>query len=471
MKTDLSLRLLEHLRKSQLLDSELWREIYARDASYFDIKPECIVRPSSLQQVKEVLAVARATGTGITFRAGGTSLSGQTVNTGIICELRTQWNDFEVRDKGNRIWFEPGLTARQVNNILKPHHTHIGPDPASSSAAMMGGILSNNSSGMTAGVTHNSYHTLSSLKFMLANGHVYDSAVAEDRKRFMHEERELCEGLLKIREEIMRSDEMRNKIITKYKIKNVTGYSMNAFVDYEDPMDIFIHVLIGSEGTLAFIVSGELDTLPLYSVYSSSMLYFEDVTKAAATAATLGDSGAMAVEMMDYASLMTSRGLSPDLPAGTTAMLIDFGANSSEEMADLTGSMESVISRLPGLIHFDDFTHTVDQRAELWKIRDGVFPCVAGARVPGSTVILEDVVAPVRQLDSLVEGVQRLFKQYGFEGAIFGHARDGNIHPLVTSKMDSQKALDRFRHFMDGLVDHVVNLNGSLKGNMAREEQ
>lgn len=464
MTTDLSRQLREFLSKKQILDSELWREIYARDASYFDLKPQCIVRPTTIEQVRGILAIARKNGIGVTFRTGGTSLSGQSVNTGIICELRTEWKRSEVRDNGKKIWFEPGLTARQVNNILKPHHHHIGPDPASSSAAMMGGILSNNSSGMTAGVAYNSYHTLSSMEFMLANGHTYNSASPADRKRFAGEERDLCAGLMQIRADILANDSIRNKIITKYKIKNVTGYAMNAFVDYDDPIDIFSHAIIGSEGTLAYIISGELNTLPNHSVYSSAMLYFSDVTKAAATAATLGASEAIAVEMMDYASLRSSQGLSNDMPLGTTAMLIDFGASSPEEMAEKISSMKSVIARLQGLIHYDDFTRTVAQRAALWRIRDGVFPCVAGVRDPGATVILEDVAAPVEQLDLLVEGVQQLFHAHGYDGAIFGHARDGNIHPLVTSKMDSQKSVDNFKRFMDGFVDHVLSLNGSLKG-------
>ena len=464
MTEDLNHTLRGFLDKDQILDSELWREIYARDASYFNLKPECVVRPKTVEQVRGIMAAAQAAGLGVTFRTAGTSLSGQTVNTGIICELRCDWKRAEVRDGGKKVWFEPGLTADQVNNLLRSHKVKIGPDPASSKAAMMGGILSNNSSGMEAGVAHNSYHTLSSIEFMLANGNQYDSAKPEDRKRFEETEKELCEGLLKIRAKIMADDRVRNKIETKYKIKNVTGYAMNSFVDFDNPMDIFTHVLIGSEGTLAYIISAELNTLPLYSHYTSAMLYFADVTKAAAQAATLGAAGAIAVEMMDYASLRASQGLSSDMPEGTTAMLIDFGANSSEELEMITERMKPVISQLPGIVHCGEFTTTVAERARLWKIRDGVFPCVAGARIPGSAVILEDVAAPVEQLDQLVEGVQRLFDRHGYQGAIFGHARDGNIHPLVTSRMDDQRSLDNFRGFMDGFVDHVLSLNGSLKG-------
>lgn len=457
-------RLNGFLFKNQILDSELWREIYARDASYFDIKPKCIVRPKNIDEVRQVIRVARESGLGVTFRTGGTSLSGQTVNNGIICELRTQWNRCEVRDDGRRVWFEPGLTADQVNRHLRGFHTHIGPDPASSSAAMMGGILANNSSGMEAGVRHNSYHTLSSIEFMLSNGNSYDSAIPAGRKRFHEQERELCKGLAEIRQEIISDTETREKIIRKYRIKNVTGYAMNSFVDFEDPFDIFCHLLIGSEGTLAYIISAELNTLPLYSTYTSSMLYFPDVTSAAASAAWLGNTGALAVEMMDYASLRSSQGLKSDMPQGTTAMLIDYGADSPETLAETITSLEPQIRKIKNLSGMDQFTHTVAERAHLWRIRDGVFPCVAGARIPGATVILEDIAAPVEQLDRLVEGVQNLFRLHGYDGAIFGHARDGNIHPLVTAKMDSAKATDNFKRFMEKFVEHTLNLDGSLKG-------
>lgn len=452
------------LRNDQILDTDLWREIYARDASYFNITPMCVLRPANTQQVQKIIQLAHETGTSITFRAGGTSLCGQTLGTGLICELRTNFTKSEVRQNGKKIWFEPGLTANQVNNILAPHHAHIGPDPASSAAAMMGGILNNNSSGMEAGVIHNSYHTLSSIEFILANGNRYNSASPEDRKRFAEEERHLCRGLLDIRQKIMADDAIRNKIVTKYRIKNVTGYAMNSFVDFSDPMDIFAHLLIGSEGTLAYIASAELDTLPLFTTYSSSLLYFPDVTTAAASAAWLGESGALAVEMMDYASLRSTQGLASDMPAGTTAMLIDYGAESPEEMAEKIASLRPRILKIKGLMHMDNFTDTIAARQHLWNIRDGVFPCVSGARIPGSTVILEDVAAPVAELDRLVEGVQSLFQKHGYQGAIFGHARDGNIHPLVTADMDTPKSLTNFSQFIDGLASHVLSLNGSLKG-------
>lgn len=447
----------------QILSTELYREIYSRDGSYFNIMPEVIVRPETPRQVQQLLAIATELGTGVTFRAGGTSLSGQSVNSGIICELRTVWKKSEVRDNGRKIWFEPGLTAHQINAMLKKYQSKIGPDPASGIAAMMGGILSNNSSGMQTGTLYNSYHTLSSIEFMLANGHRYRSNAEDDRRRFAREEEQLCRGLLKIRSQILADDNLRNRITEKYKIKNVTGYSMNAFVDFDEPMDIFAHLLIGGEGTLGFIVSAELNTLPLLPVYSSAMLYFEDAQQAAASAAFLGDSGALSVEMMDYAALSGLGGRS-EMPRGTTAMLVDYGAQSLDEMHDTVDRLRPCLKKLGGLVNVDEFTRTVAEREKLWEVRNGIFPCVAGARVPGNAVILEDVAAPVGRLDALVGGLQQLFRKYGYEGSIFGHARDGNIHPLVTSGMQTVTEVNNFVRFMEGMVTLVLSLDGSLKG-------
>ncbi len=461
---DLRRELERIVSRDRILDTELIREVYARDASYFDLRPLGVVRPRTVQEVTDLIALCRRRNIPVTFRTGGTSLSGQTVNTGLICELRTDWKRYDIRQNASKVWFEPGITAEVLNAYLHPHHRHIGPDPASSSAAMMGGILANNSSGMSAGVRFNSYHTLSSIEFILPNGNRYVSSSQADRKRFEQEERELCAGLMQIRAEILADSETSDRIRRKYEIKNVTGYAMNSFLDFDNPMDILAHLLIGSEGTLAYIVSGELDTLPLDDVYSSAMLYFPDVTAAASHAAWLGDSGARCVEMMDYASLRSYLGQKLDMPAGTTALLVDYGAASPEEMIAKTSALEPQLRALKHLSRMDDFTHTVAERAALWQMRDGIFPCVAGVRSPGATVILEDVVSHVAELDRLVDGVQKLFKKYDYDGAIFGHARDGNIHPLLTTPVTTPADVDRFRRFMDDFVDHVLSMYGSLKG-------
>ena len=456
--------------KNQIKSEELYREVYSRDASYFNFSPQVVVRPESTDQVISLMKLLSKHETHVTFRSGGTSLSGQSVGDGIICDLRTAWKNFEIRDSGNKIWFEPGLTCAQINKLLSVYNRKLGPDPASHAAAMMGGVIGNNSSGMQAGTQYNSYHMLTSIEFVLANGNHYNTAIPEDRKRFEETERELCKGLMEIRETIMNNPKMHDRIVEKYKIKNVTGYGMNSFIDYDNPLDIFSHALVGSEGTLAFMVSAEQQTRPIHNYYSSSMLYFSNTTLAAAAVPALADTAALSVEIMDYASLLSTQNTPiwlPEfntLPANSTALLLDFAADSMEEMEDVTQTNLELIKKLQGLQSMDPFTKTIESREKLWKIRDGIFPCVAGVRGLGDTVILEDVVAPVPDLHQLVSGIQSLFTKYGYKGSIFGHARDGNMHPLITSGMQDAAHVTRFAGFMEEFVALVLSLNGSLKG-------
>ena len=247
--------------KEQIKSSELYRSIYSRDASYFCFPPQVIIRPFTTDQMIKIIKLIPEFDQPIIFRTGGTSLSGQALGYGVICDLKSGWKDYQVRGEGSKIWFQPGLTCKRLNKILHGYSTHLGPDPSSGAAAMMGGIIANNSSGMHAGIENNPYHLITAAEFILSNGNHYDTSKPEDCRRFAEAESLLCAGLSEIREHIMNNEVLKSKVVSKYKLKNSCGYSMNAFIDFEDPLDIFIHLLCGSEGTLAFIASAEMKTV------------------------------------------------------------------------------------------------------------------------------------------------------------------------------------------------------------------
>ena len=304
VKDDLSYELykeLEHIfTKDRVKANELYREIYGRDGSYFNIIPKVVVRPESVEEVIALIKLLPKYNEHVTFRAGGTSLSGQSVGSGIICDLKNAWKKMRVLEKGAKVWFEPGLTCAQVNKELAKYGCKMGADPASHQAAMIGGILANNSSGMEAGTKFNSYHMLSAIEFVMANGNAYNSSNPKDADRFEANERALCAGLMEIYNEIHTNTQIKNRIIEKYKIKNVTGYGMNAFVDFDNPFDIFCHLLIGSEGTLAFISSAEQNTVPLKNFYTSSLIYFNNASLAAASVPLLVETNALSMSCMLY---------------------------------------------------------------------------------------------------------------------------------------------------------------------------
>jgi len=154
------------LSNSIIYEDLITRLAYARDASMYRLVPESVVRPRNTEDVKSLLEWGRTTGTPITFRTGGTSLSGQSITTGAIAEVLHDWQKFKVLDGGDAIQMQPGVNGAFVNKILAPYYRRIGPDPASINAARIGGIVSNNSSGMVCGTQFNAYHTLKDISFI-----------------------------------------------------------------------------------------------------------------------------------------------------------------------------------------------------------------------------------------------------------------------------------------------------------------
>ena len=169
--------------RARLID----RYAYASDASHFYLVPRAVVQPVSIDEIKKIFEFSHRENIHITFRAGGTSLSGQAITDGILVDLSNHWRKVVPENNGETVRVEPAVIGSNVNLALKRYGRKIGPDPASINAAMMGGILSNNSSGMCCGVIQNSYHTLRSMTFVLPNGMVFNSGLPEDYERFEKE--------------------------------------------------------------------------------------------------------------------------------------------------------------------------------------------------------------------------------------------------------------------------------------------
>jgi D-lactate dehydrogenase len=296
--------------RARLID----RIAYANDASYFRLVPQAVVQPNSIGEIQALFKYTQQNKIPMTFRAAGTSLSGQAQTDGILVDVSKHWDAYSVEENAGKIRFQPGIVGGFLNNVLKPHGRRIGPDPASIDACMMGGILANNSSGMCCGVTENSYKTIHSMTFVLPNGFTLDTSHPDAHKIFENEQPEITKGLLEFKERITCNLQLSNRISKRYQIKNNNGYLLNAFLDFEHPLDILIHLLIGSEGTLGFIAEGVLNTLPDYTYKYTGQMYFKNIRDAAAAVYPIKQSGARAVEVMDRESLRSVEHL-PGVPS------------------------------------------------------------------------------------------------------------------------------------------------------------
>ncbi len=440
---------------------------YASDAGFYEIKPIAIVFPTNEGEIQQLFKFCLLKKIPITIRAGATSLSGQTVGSGIILDISQHWRNVTAFE--NAVKVQPGVTGSMVNLQLKKYKSKIGPDPSSIHAAMMGGILSNNASGMCCGVAHNSYHTLSSLAFILTNGNIYNSSKSDDYIRFIKNEPKIVNAISEIQNHLINNHALTEKIRSKYKIKNTVGYSLNSFIDYVHPLDIFIHLLIGAEGTLAFISEAVLKTIPDKPFKATGLLLFETIANACNAIESLKSSGAEALELMDFASLESIKHLHgvPETVQmaknGNAALLCEYQDMNEENLKRQV--INSELLKFDGLISKPNYTFNYEEQLSIWKIRKGLFPSVGAVRARGTTVILEDIAFPLQNLSEAIEDLQLLFKKYNYDNAIiFGHAKDGNIHFVVTQSFDNEADTNRYKNFMNEVVELVVSkYHGSLK--------
>ena len=446
------------------------RIAYSSDAGFYRLIPQAIVLPINVEEIKALLFNAQKNKIAVTFRTGGTSLSGQAVTDGILVDLSQNWRKASAEKNGAQIRVQPGVIGSWANTALKKYGSKIGPDPSSIASAMMGGILANNASGMCCGVQHNSYHTLKYIRFLLPSGNEFNTELTADYLRFETEENVLFKKLLDLKGRIHANPDLSAKIRYKYGMKNTVGYSLNAFVDYEHPLDIMAHLLIGSEGTLGFIAEAVLDTLPNLSFKATSLLLFETISEACNAIIPLKNSKAEALELMDRASLKAIEHLEglPEilkiLPKTAAALLIEYQAETQEKLDFLLKSARNVFQSLNTLSPIE-FSQDAVHQAYIWKVRKGLFPAVGAIRKQGTTVILEDVAFPIEHLANAVSDLQLLFDKHGYADAIiFGHAKDGNLHFVVTQAFDSNSEIDRYAIFIEEMVELVVHrYNGSLK--------
>lgn len=443
---------------------------FASDAGFYHLVPKAVVQPVSEEEIIALFHFSREYRIPLVFRTGGTSLSGQSITDGILVDLSQYWNKIQIEEDGNTVRVQPGITGAMVNTYLKKHRRKIGPDPSSINSAMMGGILSNNSSGMCCGVALNSYHTTRYIRFIMPDGNTFSTEHKSDYARFEMECAPLFVSLTNFREQIAANPALHDRIRYKYQTKNTVGYSLNAFIDYHHPLDIMAHLLIGAEGTLAFIAEAVMDTVPDYAYKSTALLYFPTIYAACQAIVPLTNAGAMMVELMDRASLRAVENMDgmpaivKTLPETAAALLIEF---QEESQAALDARVNGFMAAASSLDMSEPpvFTTNPAEQAFFWKIRKGLFPAVGAVRASGTTVILEDIAFPVAKLGDAISDIQQLFVQYKYDNAIiFGHAKDGNIHFVVTQSFNTPEEVTRYDLFIQDVVTLVVNkYDGTLK--------
>lgn len=456
--------------RERRFDDPLSTLAFGTDASFYRLIPKLVVRVERELEVVELLKLAAEYRVPVTFRAAGTSLSGQAITDSVLIVLGDGWDGRQVLDDGARIRLQPGVIGAAANAVLAPLARKIGPDPASINAAKIGGILANNSSGMCCGTAQNSYHTLSGLRLVLADGTVLDSEDAASVAAFRESHAVLLGQLAELGRQTRANTELAAKIRHKYRLKNTTGLSLNALVDFDEPLDILSHLMVGSEGTLGFISAVTYHTVPEHPHKASALLVFPDVETCCRAVPVLKQQPVSAVELLDRRSLRSVENMKGmpawvrELSDGACALLVESRAASASLLGEQIAQIMAAVAEFPREKQVD-FSSDPAVYNQLWKIRKDTFPAVGAVRRTGTTVIIEDVTFPV---EALAEGVNRLlelFDKHGYsEAIIFGHALEGNLHFVFTQGFDSEPEKARYAAFMQDVAQLVaVEFGGALK--------
>jgi D-lactate dehydrogenase len=468
--SELRSRLVEFIPASRLIDDPLKRLAYGTDASLYRLVPQIVVVVESEAEVVRVLAECRHLHLPLTFRAAGTSLSGQAISDSVLVLLGDSWRGCEVRPGADTVRMQPGLIGAAVNRKLAPFGRKIGPDPASIDAAMIGGITANNSSGMCCGTVQNSYHTLAGIRVVLLDGTVLDTEISSSVATFRATHDTLLQGLIQLAERVRSNPALAARIRHKYRMKNTTGYGLNALVDFQDPIDILTHLMVGSEGTLGFISAVVLHTVPEHANKASALVFFKDLKVACNAVTALKSTPVAAVELMDRAALRAVEHKT-GMPSTLTtlgpecaALLIETRAPDAVALAIQVNAIDVALSNIPTVYPYG-FSSDAIECAKVWNVRKGLLPSVGAVRDTGTTTLTEDVVFPVERLAEATLDTQALLRKHQYYDAIiFGHALEGNLHFVFSPDFGKPTEVERYRRLMDDVTRLVVNkYDGALK--------
>ena len=459
---------LRFIPRKRIYTDELRRLGWGTDAGFYRLIPQIVIRSENEREVSGILAVADRYHLPVTFRAAGTSLSGQAISNSILIVAGKNWEKYTIGEEAGTITLQPGITGQRVNEILKPYGRKFAPDPASLKSAMVGGIVMNNASGMNCGTHANSDKMLLSARIVFADGTILDTGDTAGRNDFLRKRPDFIHRIEALRDRIRKDDDLSKRIRHKYAIKNVTGLNILPFVMFDDPFDIIAHLMVGSEGTLAFLSEVTMRTGYDYPHKASAMLYFSDIKEACRAVVAMkrltdgqGERIVKGAELLDRKSLES---VNDRTGAGLTAVLTETMAVTRDglerNIAVIAKALEAFNTYTPVR-----FTGKESEYSNYWAIRSGIFPSVGGARKPGTTSLIEDVAFHIENLPEATADLQGLLERHGYDDAcIYGHALEGNYHFIINQSFGSDEEVKRYGDLMNDVIALVIDkYDGSLK--------
>ena len=485
----------QFLPSDRVYTDELRTLGWGTDASFYRQIPQVVIRSDGEEEISKIVQLCKKHKLPFTFRAAGTSLSGQSCTDSVLIVAGKHWEKYVLSEDKETIRLQPGIVGERVNEILKPYGRVFPPDPASIGSAMVGGIVINNASGMTCGVHANSDRMMVSAKIILTDGTVLDTGDAKSREEFRKTHPAFIAQIEALRDKVRADEALATRIRNKYSIKNVTGLNLRPLVAYDDPFDIIAHSMVGSEGTLAFLSEVTMKTLKDYPFKASAMLYFLTMKESCEAVVAMKKMKAgeddleysaenlvvKSAEMLDYKSLSSVddpvylqykkdvdagkiEGVEPGDYHNLTAILTETKGITHEQLLDKIEKIKKCLGQFQLYIPAD-FTEDPKVYGKYWAIRSGIFPSVGGTRPVGTSCLIEDVAFPIESLPEATVKLQKLIADHGYDDAcIYGHAFEGNYHFILNQSFADEHEVARYAEMMRDVAKLVVEgYDGSLK--------
>lgn len=434
---------------------------WGTDAGFYRRLPQIVVRSKNEAEVARLLSDANAMGLPVTFRAAGTSLSGQAITDSVLIVAGKNWEKYKVSDDASTITLQPGIIGDKVNQILAPYGKIFTPDPASKKSAMVGGIVMNNASGMNCGTHANSDRMMRSMRIVFTDGTVLDTGDVASRDAFSKSHPAFIAKIEELRDRILADEDFVKRIKYKYAIKNVTGLNLYPFVMFTDPFDIITHLMVGSEGTLAFASQFTMATGHKYKYSASAMLYFSTMSEACDAVVAMKPGPVFSAEILDKKSLSS---VNDTTGVGLTAVLTETKADTEEELEENIAKIKELIAPF-NLYVPANFTADPAEYSKYWAIRSGIFPSVGGTRPLGTTVIIEDIAFHIEDLTRATQDLEEMLLKHGYDDScIYGHALEGNYHFIIAQSFNTDEDVKKYQNLMLEIEKLVVDkYDGSLK--------
>src|SRR5437763_42507 len=431
----------------------LTRQLYATDASIYQIEPIGAAFPKNAQQAAAVIRAAADTGVSIIPRGAGTSLSGGAIGEGLIVDFsrhNRQIGKLDVEKRSVRVG--AGVVLDQLNDFLRPHGFCFGPDVATSARATLAGMIANNSSGARCPIYGTTADHVLSLEIVMADGRIEKIGPMHKSLRV---ERAKIDKLIRAQ-----SAEMADRWPPGL-IKRWPGYGIERFL--RAPNNI-TNILAGSEGTLAAIFSAELKISPLPRAKGLGLIFFTSVGEAMQATGELIDLKPAAIEHIDHPLLDQTKGqllfqaardlLELDTKPCESILIVEFYEDVAERLSLLQARKLGLRTKI--------LTDSAQMNL-VWSVRKSGLSLLTGCIGPAKPVaFIEDAAVRPAQLPEYVRGLRSIMKPLGLEASYYGPAASGLLHVRPVLDLHSASDLKKFRQVADQTSALVRQFKGSL---------